>query len=292
MWAEPGSVVFLNGAWLAPEQAQISPFDRGFMFGDGVYELVPVYARHPFRLAEHLRRLQHSLAAIGLVVPWSQAELEAWVLELIARQPFAQQSVYLQITRGPAVRDQAFPAQVQPTLFMMASPLPTPSAALVAQGVRAVTAEDIRWHRCDIKGLSLLANVLLRQHSVAQGAAETVLLRDGWLTEGSVSNIFVVKNGVLAAPPPSQWMLSGITYEVVWALAEQLGLPYEQRAIAAAELWAADELLLTSSSREIQAIVQLDDRLIGTGRPGPVQQQLYQAYQHAKQQWQSGVSHG
>ncbi|OZA25190.1 MAG: D-amino acid aminotransferase [Hydrogenophilales bacterium 17-61-9] len=280
--------VYLNGAFMPLAEARVPVLDRGFIFGDGVYELVPVYSRQPFRLEAHLRRLQVSLDGIRLANPHGMDAWRELILQLIALQDFADQSVYIQITRGTpglaqAPRDQAFPQGVAPTVFMFAQALVTATPAQKAAGVCAVTAGDNRWQRCNIKAISLLANILLRQQAVDAGCAETVMLRDGFLTEGAASNIFVVKNGVLLAPPPSNLMLTGVTYDVVLELAAAHGIPQEVRAIGEAEVRNADELWMTSSTREIMAIVKLDGVAVGAGAPGPLAQQmdaLYQTFKH------------
>lgn len=275
--------VYLNGEFLPLEAARIPVLDRGFVFGDGIYEMVPVYDRQPFRLDEHLRRLQASLDAIRLANPLSG---EAWrerIRHLVAQQDFGDQSLYIQVTRGVAPRDHAFPRDAVPTVFMMAQPLVTASEAQKAAGVCAITAPDVRWLRCNIKAVSLLANVLARQQAVDAGCAETILLRDGFLTEGAASNIFVVKNGALLTPPPSHLMLTGITYDVVLELAAGDAIPVEVREISEAEVRDADELWMTSSTKEIMAIVRLDGRPVGAGVPGPLARRmdaLYQAFKH------------
>ena len=281
-------IAYLNGQFLPLAEAKISVLDRGFVFGDGIYELVPVYSKKPFRLDEHLRRLQGSLDGIRLANPHGVAEWRARILTLIARQDFADQSVYIQVTRGtPAEgqppRDHAFPQGVPPTVFMFAQPLVTATSAQKAAGVCAVTAVDNRWLRCDIKAISLLANILLRQQAVDAGCAETVMLRDGFLSEGAASNIFVVKDGVLLAPSPSNLILTGITYDLVLELAAAHGIQYEVRAIGEAEVRSADELWMTSSTKEIMAIVKLDGVPVGAGTPGPLAQRmdaLYQTFKH------------
>jgi D-alanine transaminase len=275
---------YLNGQFLPLAEAKVPVLDRGFVFGDGVYEMVPVYSKKPFRLDAHLRRLQASLDGIRLANPHGMAEWRERILQLIELQDFTDQSVYIQVTRGVAPRDHAFPEGVAPTVFMFAQPLVTASDAQKAAGVCAVTAVDNRWLRCDIKAISLLANILLRQQAVDAGCAETVMLRDGLLTEGAASNIFVVKDGVLLAPPPSNLMLTGITYDVVLELAAANGIPHAVRAITEAEVRAADELWMTSSTREVMAIVKLDGAPFGTGAPGPLAQRMDGLYQTFKQQ--------
>ena len=275
---------YLNGRFLPLADAKVSVLDRGFVFGDGVYELIPVYSKKPFRLDEHLRRLQGSLDGIRLPNPHETGVWRELILRLIELQDFADQSVYIQATRGVAPRDHAFPQGVPPTVFMFAQPLLTSTPAQKAAGVCAVSAFDNRWQRCNIKAISLLANILLRQQAVDADCAETVLLRDGFLTEGAASNIFVVKDGVLRAPPPSSLMLTGVTYDVVLELAAANGIPHEVRAISEAEVRAADELWMTSSTKEIMAIVKLDGAPVGAGVPGPLAMQMDGLYQTFKQQ--------
>lgn len=281
--------VYLNGEMLPLSQARISVLDRGFLFGDGVYEVIPVYGRRPFRLHEHLRRLQESLDGIRLHNPLSQAQWLDTISRLIEAQDFADQWVYIQLTRGPGPRDHAFPDTVQPTVFAMSNPLQPPPAHLREQGVSAVTAIDNRWLRCDLKTTSLLANVLLRQLSVDAGAMETVLLRDGQLIEGSVSSIFIVRHGVVRAPAKSNLMLPGITYDVVCEICRSQRLPLQLGPIAECELRSADEVWLTSSSREILPITRLDGQPVGDGLPGPVYAQVYGLYQVFKQREMYGL---
>lgn len=277
--------VYLNGQFMPIEAAKIPVMDRGFIFGDGVYEVIPVYSRHAFRLAEHLHRLQHSLDGIKLHNPHSDAEWTALITQLIARNDAEDQYLYLHITRGVAKRDHAFPnPPVQPTIFMMSNPLLPPSATLLSKGVGAVSAEDNRWLRCDIKAIALLPNVLLRQMAIDAGCVETILFRDDkFMTEGAASNIFVVKNGVLLAPPKNNLMLPGITYDVILEIAASHTIPHEIRKIAKAEVFSADELLMTSSTKEVIAITTLDGKPVGTGKPGKMFSQLHQHYQTFKQ---------
>jgi D-alanine transaminase len=275
-------MVFLNGRFLPLEQATVPVLDRGFIFGDGVYELIPVYSRSPFRMDEHLARLERSLAAVRIANPYARDRWRSMILELVAQQPWDDQGVYLQVTRGVAKRDHAFPAGVEPTVFAMSNPLVNPPAELVEKGVTALSAPDTRWLRCDIKSISLIGNVLLRQLSADAGAAETILFRDGILTEASASNVFAAKNGLLLSPPKSNLILPGITYDVVVEIARQLGLPLEFRDIREAEVRAADELWVTSSSKEILAVVELDGRPVGEGKPGPLYRRAWQGYQDFK----------
>ncbi|MDD5250596.1 MAG: D-amino acid aminotransferase [Rhodocyclaceae bacterium] len=278
------SLAYLNGEFLPLAAARVPAMDRGFLFGDGVYEVIPVYSRRPFRLDEHLARLQKSLAGIRLDNPHTADEWKSLIGRVVAAAEWDDQSVYLQVTRGPmAARNHAFPKTVTPTVFAMTEPLVTPSPELRATGVAAVAAADFRWLRCDLKATSLLANCLLRQLAVDAGCAETVLLRDGFLTEGAASNIFVVKAGRLLAPPKNHLMLPGITYDVVLELAAAHGLPCEVRDVLAAEVTDADELWMTSSTKEVLAIVALDGRPVGSGKPGPVFARMYGWYQDFKQ---------
>jgi len=275
--------VFLNGAFVAPEDAKISVFDRGFIFGDGVYELIPVYAGKPFRLDQHLQRMENGLAEIRIGNPYPRDEWKRLIGQLLARHQGQQLSIYIQITRGVAPRDHPFPLPAPaPTVLMAVSPLPQPSKAACEHGIKAVTHADYRWGRCDIKSISLLANVLLRQHAADQGVAETILIRDGMLTEGSTSTVFIVKDGVIAVPPLSHAMLPGITYDVLLELAHSHGAPVAVRPIGEAELHAADEIWIASSSKEVLAVVELDGKPVGDGRVGPLQRKMFAWYQAFK----------
>jgi D-alanine transaminase len=274
--------VYLNGQFLPLEDAKVSVLDRGFIYGDGVYELVPAYGRKPFRMPHHLRRLQHSLDGIRLANPHADAEWERLIAELIARQPFADQAVYLQITRGVAKRDHAFPKDVPPTVFMMSNPLPVPTREQVEQGVAVVTAEDNRWRRCDLKTISLVGNVLMRQLAADQGAVETVMFRDGFLTEASASNVLIVKDGTIIAPPKDNLILPGITYDAALEFAQQAGMPLVVRPIPKTEALAADEMWLSSSTKEVLAITRLDGKPFAGGVPGPVFRKLWAIFQAKK----------
>jgi D-alanine transaminase len=277
-------MIYLNGEFMPIEQARIPVLDRGFIFGDGVYELIPVYSRRPFRLAEHLRRLQHSLTSIKLVNPHDEQTWAQLITRLIALNEAQDQSIYMHVTRGPAKRDHAFPKEVAPTVFLMSNPLRTPPQQQVREGVHAITAVDNRWLRCDIKAISLLPNVLLRQEAVEAGCVEAVLLREGFMTEGAASNIFIVNNGILLAPPKNHLMLPGITYDVVLELAQANGIRHEVREIPEAELRTADEIWMTSSTKEVLAITSLDGTQVGAGKPGPVFARMYPLYQDYKRQ--------
>jgi D-alanine transaminase len=275
-------MVFLNGRFIPIEEARVPVLDRGFIFGDGVYELVPVYSRVPFRLEEHLARLERSLSEARIRNPYSREEWRDIIGQLVAKQPYEDQGVYFQVTRGVAKRDHAFPQDTAPTVFIMANPLVNPSREAIERGADAVSAQDNRWLRCDIKSISLIGNVLLRQLSADAGAAETILFRDGQLSEASASNVFVVRGGVIQGPPKSNLILPGITYDVVLELAQSAQLPVEIRAITEAETRAADEIWVTSSSKEVLAIVRLDGKPIGDGRPGPLFRRMHLLYQEFK----------
>jgi D-alanine transaminase len=278
------TTVYLDGAFMPIAEAKVSAMDRGFLFGDGAYEVIPVYSRRPFRLPEHLSRLRHTLDGIRLANPHDDAEWARLVGEIIARNAGEDQSVYLQITRGADTkRNHAFPARVTPTVYIMSEPLVTPPPSQRETGIAAVSAADVRWLRCDLKTTSLLANCLLRQLAVDAGCVETILFRDGFMTEGAASNIFAVKQGVLLAPPKDRFMLPGITYDVVLELAVAHGLPAEVGPVAEATARSADELWMTSSTKEVLPIVRLDGQPVGTGQPGPVFKRMHAWYQEFKQ---------
>ncbi|WP_321934368.1 D-amino acid aminotransferase [Paraburkholderia sp. J8-2] len=296
--AEP--LVWLNGELTPLSEARIPVLDRGFIFGDGIYEVVPVYAldaadgeskvRVPFRIAQHLARLKRSLEKVGIANPFDEAGWRALVARLIeanetagALARDAHANFYVQVTRGVAPRGHAFPAAATPTVFAMVNPLKLPAQAQREHGVRCVTAEDKRWLNCDIKSTSLLGNVLMAQHAAENDAFETIQLRDGWLTEASSANVWVVKGGALFAPPRSNRILEGIRYGLIEELAEACGVRFEAREVAEAELREADEILVTSATKEVLAVVALDGKPVGAGKPGPVYAALHAAYQRAKQ---------
>ena len=274
--------VYLNGRFLPLEDAKISVLDRGFIYGDGVYELIPVYHRQPFRLRQHLARLQRSLDGIRMVNPHTEAEWESIIRELVARTPFDDQGVYFQVTRGVAKRDHSFPLDVAPTVFMMSNPLSLPTAEQVERGVAVVTAIDERWLHCDLKTISLLGNVLARQRATDAGAAETVLFRNGFLTEASASNVFIVRDGVLLGPPKDNQILPGITYDAAFELARGGGLAVEVRPISRDEALAADEMWLSSSTKEVLAVTTVDGKSFAGGSPGPVFRKMHELFQASK----------
>ena len=277
-------MIYLNGQFVAVEDAMISALDRGCLFGDGVYEVIPVYSRHPFRLRAHLSRLDNSLAAIALKNPYSQAAWEELILHCIAKQSFEDQAVYLHITRGCTLsRDFPFPKSIEPTVLIAPSPLIVPSKQEKLTGIKALSHHDFRWLRCDIKSLNLLPAVLMRQLAQQAGCGEVVLFRDGWLTEGAASNIFLVKDGCLLGPPKSNLLLPGTTYDVVLELAEKYQIKTEIRPISEDEVRLADELWMTSSTKEILAIVELDKQAIGSGKVGAWAKHFDTLYQTFKQ---------
>jgi D-alanine transaminase len=274
-------VVYLNGEFLPLGNAKISVLDRGFIYGDGVYEVVPVYARKPFRMPQHLARLAHSLEGIRLADPLR----DRWtplIGDLIARQPFDDQAVYLQITRGVAKRDHAFPQGVTPTVFMMSNPLVVPTREQVEHGVGVITAEDNRWLRCDLKTTSLVGNVLMRQLAADHDAIETVMFRNGYLTEASASNVLIVRDGRIIAPPKDNLILPGITYDATLEIAKAIGVPLDVRAVTRAEALGADEMWLSSSSKEVLAITRVDGQAFAGGAPGPVFRRVWEAFQARK----------
>jgi D-alanine transaminase len=275
-------IVYLNGEFVPIGEAKVSVLDRGFIYGDGVYEVIPAYHRAPFRMPHHLKRLQASLNGIRLANPMDDEAWDALVRDLIARQPFDDQSVYLQVTRGVAKRDHTFPKGVPPTVFMMSNPLPLPTREQVEHGVAVVTADDNRWLRCDLKTTSLLGNVLMRQKAADVGAVETVMFRDGWLTEASASNVLVVRGGTLVAPPKDHQILPGITYDATLEFAREAGIPMEIRPVRRSEAMASDELWLSSSTKEVLAIVSVDGQAFGSGTPGPLFRRMYAAFQAHK----------
>jgi len=279
--ADADRVVYLNGNFLPLADAKVSVLDRGFIYGDGVYEVVPVYARKPFRMPQHLTRLQNSLDGIRLANPHAQ-RWDALIAELIARQPFDDQAVYLQVTRGVAKRDHAFPHGVAPTVFMMSNPLVLPSREQVERGVAVITAQDNRWLRCDLKTTSLVGNVLMRQLAVDHDAVETVMFRDGHLTEASASNVLIVRDGTIIAPPKDNLILPGITYDATLEIAHDAGVALDVRAVTHAETLSADEMWLSSSTKEVLAVTRVDDRPFAGGAPGPVFRRVWAAFQERK----------
>lgn len=263
----PTSTVYLNGKWLPLGKATVSVLDRGFLFGDGIYEVVPVYSRMPFRWDSHLARLQRSMSEMQLKDPLGPDGWTSIVRGLIDREPSVDQFIYLQMTRGVGKRDHAFPKPTPaPTIFGMTSPLSRPAASLRMHGLTAQSMDDGRWSRCDIKSIALLGNVLAREAAVQAGFDEAVLFRDGQLTEGAASNIWVVRGDQLLAPPASGALLDGIRIGLLESLAPKAELEFVRRPITRDEVFGADELLLTSATKEILPIRLLDEEAIGNGR--------------------------
>ncbi len=282
---------YLNGEWTVLADAKVSVLDRGFIFGDGVYEVVAVdtvegggmQMRAPFRAREHFIRLQRSLDFVRIENPLS---LEQWLdltAEVIDRHPWPRQLVYVQVTRGAAKRDHPFPAGVKPTVFVSTSPWPAIPSEQIEHGVAAVTHADERWLHCDVKSTSLLGNVLMKQYAIDHGASETVMLRNGFLTEGSSTNVSVIRDGVISMPPKTVQILPGITVDGIAQIAEQHGVTVDVRPVAATELRSADEIWLCSSGRELLAIASLDGTAVGSGKPGPMYRSMYTWFQQAKQ---------
>ena len=277
----PVSLSYLNGEYLPLNEARVSVMDRGFIFGDGIYEVIPVYNGRPFRLDQHLERLDHSLAAIRLANPLPVTEWHHIIGEVVARNGGGDQSVYVQVTRGVAPRDHAFPQPTVPTVFVTSSPLKKPTADMLA-GISAITLDDIRWQYCHIKAITLLANVLLRQQAIDAGCTEAILVKNDSVTEGAASNVFVVIENCLVTPPKGPRLLPGITRDVILELAESNGIDCVQRTIFEDELRHAAEIWLTSSTREILPVISLDGQAVGTGKPGPLWQRMQILYQDFK----------
>lgn len=270
--------IYLNGQYLPISEAKISVMDRGFLFADGIYEVIPAYNDKLFRFEEHMTRLQNSLSAIHLANPHSSQQWLDILSPLL--EPGFDQAIYLQVTRGVAEkRDHAFPKQVVPTVFAMSAPI-EPFTEL-SVGVKAISLDDIRWQFCYIKSTNLLANILLRQQAVEKGCAEAIMVKDGYLTEGAASNVFAVIDGVLLTPPKSDGILAGVTRDMILELAQSNDIPYGEDIISLDALQTASEIWLASSTREIVPVIELDGQVISNGKPGPLWQsmnQLFQAY--------------
>jgi len=276
--AGPYPVCYLNGEYLPLEAARISPLDRGFLFADGVYEVIPVHRGRPFRLAEHLQRLDRSLEAIRLGSTMSHAAWLAIIESLVSRGGEPEQLVYVQVTRGAEHgRNHLFPKGVTPTVFAYSGPFPAPAAATLADGIEGCLLDDIRWARCDIKSIALLANILLRQTAADAGAAEALLVRDGYLTEGSSSTVFICLDGVLVTPPNDHLILPGTTRDAVLEIVDWM--PHAIRKVACSELASADEIWIGSAGRGVLPVARLDGRPVGGGKPGPHWQRTYTAWQ-------------
>ena len=280
---------YLNGSFLPLEEASISVMDRGFLFGDGVYEVIPVYGKRLFRLAHHLKRLQNSLDAVRISNPLTDGEWENILTGLIERNSASDQAIYLQVTRGVvAKRDHAFPEDTPPTVFAMSAPAAASAEIASVAGIRAITLEDNRWKHCNIKAITLLPNVLLRQEALDTGAAEAILIKDGFAIEGAASNLFMVSNGILITPPNGPALLPGITRDLILELAVNNAIPYREADIPLEQLQTADEVWLSSSTREISPVTRLDDLTVGEGIPGPVWKRMITLYQDYKEALREG----
>lgn len=290
MQALPDSLCYLNGEYLRLCDAKVSVLDRGFIFGDGVYEVAPVYGGRFFRFQEHMARLARSLSKVRIPNPHTEAEwlerMRRVVGDYAERFDAPDQLLYLQVTRGVALRDHVMPTDLAPTVFITTGKLKPATPEQRHLGVACVTARDFRWERGDIKSISLLGNVLARQISADQGAAETIMFRDGFLTEASASNVWVVHEGAVLGPPKSEHVLEGIRYELIAELCEDLGIGFNLRPITETEVNAADEIFLSSATKEVLAVTRLDGEPVGhgagKGKPGPIYARLYEAYQRAK----------
>ncbi len=269
------------------EQAAIPVLDRGFLFGDGVYEVIPVYGGRLFRLDQHLHRLEHSLAALRIDNPHTLEEWHMLLDELVQRNGDGDQSLYLQITRGVALRNLAFPVGIAPTVFVMTSPAHARSG--VEQGVDAIVVEDTRWLHCDIKAITLLPAVLMRQQAVDHGAAEAIMVREGLLTEGAACNVFIVRNGVVITPPHSERLLPGITRDLLVELCHQHAIPCEERNVSEAELRSADEVWLTSSPTGVLPVTHLDGAAVSNGQPGPLWRTVSDLYRQYQNDFRAGL---
>lgn len=276
-------LVYLNGDYLPLEEACIPVLDRGFLFGDGVYEVIPAYGGQPFRIREHLQRLDNSLEAIRMDPPLDREQWREIFTRLLAQDGDSDQQLYLQVTRGAYDRRlHAIPAQVEPTVLVMSNPLSERDPRLVEQGMAVITLEDIRWQRCDIKSITLLANILSQQQARDAGAQEAILVRNGQATEGTASNLFMVREGLIITPPKSRHLLPGITRDLVLELAMEAGLPCAEATIRVEDLEQADEIWITSSTKEVMPVTRLDGKPVADGRPGPMWQRMDALYADCK----------
>ena len=286
----PDTLCYLNGEYGSLRDAKVSVLDRGFIFGDGIYEVVPAYAGKLFRFDEHMARLSRNLSKLRIANPHSRQEwlerCRALMTALAQQGGAADQLVYIQVTRGVALRDHVMPTDAVPTVFMMCSPMKPATPEQRHHGVTCISARDFRWERGDIKSISMLGNVLARQISADHGATETIMFRDGFLTEAAASNVWVVHEGAVLGPPKSEHLLEGIRVELIRELCDEVGIAYNLRPIAEADVFAADELMLSSATKEVLAVTTLDDHPVGhgalRGKPGPVYARLFEAYQRAK----------
>ncbi|MEJ6021654.1 D-amino acid aminotransferase [Ramlibacter sp. PS4R-6] len=287
----PDLPCYLNGEFTTLPNAKVSVMDRGFIFGDGIYEVVPAYNGRPFRFDEHLARLERSLKELRIPNPMTKAQWRELVVELLNRYAASQgkpaaettQMVYLQISRGVAMRDHAMIPGLEPTVFAMSNRLYIYTPEERAKGAACITADDFRWKKAHIKSTSLAGAVVSRQMSADVGALETIMFRDGFLSEASSSNVWVVKGGKVLGVPKDNLVLEGIRFGLLETLCRDAGVPFELRRISREEVLAADEILLSSATKEVMAVSMLDGRPVGNGRPGPIYEKLYAGYQRAKQ---------
>jgi len=279
------SLAYLNGTFLPLEDAKVSALDRGFLFGDGIYEVIPVFNRHLFRLDKHMDRLRHSLMSIHLNLE-PKLDNTTWreiFTRLIESNDAADQGIYLQITRGSDIaRSHTIPENLTPTIFAFSQTIKPLPVEELQKGIKAITVDDIRWGRCDIKSIALLPNILLYQQAQEAGAQEALLIRDGHMVEGSSSNLFIVHGGNILTPPPNQHLLGGITRELILELAKKMKIPFQECDIKPEDLFAADEIWISSSTREIRPVIQLDEKVIGNGHAGPIWEKIIRAYQAFK----------
>jgi D-alanine transaminase len=284
-------IVYLNGEYLPEEKATVSALDRGFVFADGVYEVIPAYGGHLFRLEQHLQRLDNSLAGIRLANPLDRLQWAEILEEIVKRNRDNNEdlSIYLQVTRGAAKRDHVFPDQVQQTVFVMATPMSAPPAEQLEKGIAAITHDDIRWRYCHIKSIALLPNTLMRQIAREAGAVEAILYRDDQVTEGAASNVFIVHSGRILTPRKDECLLPGITRDLVLEIAANDGLDYEETDINMQMLGEAEEIWITSSTKEILPVTHLDGQPVGDGKPGPVWRDMLDRYQQYKNKIRTGA---
>lgn len=283
-------LAYVNGRYMPRRDACLPIMDRGLLFGDSVYEVIPAYGGHPFRVEHHLRRLDRSLAAIRMQNPLRHAQWHEVFQRLSEQLPGQDQSLYLQVTRGDyPVRKHPIPSEVHPNVIAFTSLHPTHDPDDIARGICVITLDDIRWHQCNIKATTLLANVLGRAQAEEEGADEAILIRDGNAMEGTASNLFIVSNGLLITPPDSEELLPGVTRDLVLELAKEDGIPFTQASISMSDLEQADEIWLTSSTREVGAVVRLNGNNVGDGKPGPMWHRMYTLFQACKARLRMGA---
>ena len=276
------STAYLNGEYLPLEECKVSVLDRGFIFGDAVYELIPVYNSNPFYLAAHLKRLVRSLEQTRINNPHTENDWQQIISKLIEASGLEQLSVYLQVTRGAAKRDHAFPENISPTVFAMTNPWPATNPEIYQKGLTVITAQDMRWDRCDIKVTSLMANVMQKQQAAESNADEAIMIRDGYVLEGSATNVFIVKDGQVTTAPKNNLILPGIARDVVVEILNKNNIPLLEQAATQAQLADADEVWITSSTKECAPVTIVDEKPVGSGTPGELWQKVYDLYQQCK----------